>query len=374
MRTIFVSDAVHDERLAFGVGRPRATPTRRQWHALSALYRASLVACGYGVANVLRPEIYQTDVARQVCGVSDGDWHLAVKPIEHLRLFHGIPNVFVCDWPFYKLLSSRQDGLPFADQVGLLNKADAVACCTPFAAGSLRDAGVERVVCLPPYIPPRGRTAPRVPANATVFLAVADSDGLGRRLGPTMRGFARAHARHGKLRLIVRVVGDAEIRREVVTSLAEGVPNDTITVVFDTEAGSGVGDLLDSVDFFLWCDSHLGLSLPLVEAMMAGVPIVTTMTSPMGSFLTAGSAVPIATETVAVEESDEPMARFVRLTCDMPTETGIRDAILAAVDLDDPTRATMIAACRQIAERHFGLAAFQAGLVGIEDYLGRGRR
>jgi hypothetical protein len=150
MPTVFVSDAVLDERLAFGDGQTPASPTRARWKSLSRLYSESLVACGYAVENILRPEIYQTDIARQIRGVSEGDWHLAIKPIEHIRPFHGIPNVFVCDGDFSELSSQRQDGSPFTDQVGLLAKADVVACCKPSAAQSLRNTGIARVVNLPP--------------------------------------------------------------------------------------------------------------------------------------------------------------------------------------------------------------------------------
>jgi hypothetical protein len=150
MPTVFVSDAVLDERLAFGVAPKAASPTLRRWKSLSALYQASLVACGYRVENIQRPEIYQTDIARQVRGVSDGDWHLAIKPIEHIRPFHGIPNVFVCDGPVSELSSRRLPGSPFTDRAGLLARADVVACCSPLTAQSLRNAGIARVVNLPP--------------------------------------------------------------------------------------------------------------------------------------------------------------------------------------------------------------------------------
>jgi glycosyltransferase involved in cell wall biosynthesis len=142
-----------------------------------------------------------------------------------------------------------------------------------------------------------------------------------------------------------------------------------ISFVFDTDAS--VANLLGSVDFFLCCDAVGGLSLSLVEAMMAGVPLLTTMTSATGSFLIQGCAVPIPTVTVVADEIDDPMARFMKLGCDVPTASGIRDAILAAVDLDDATCTTMTTACRQIADRNFGIAAFRAGLVRIEEFLGQ---
>ena len=91
MPRVFVSDAVDAERLAFGAGRP---PAGGAWKTLSSLYQASLAAYGHTVQPLIRPEIYQSEAARHMIGVAAGDWHLAVKPTEHLRPFHGMANVF----------------------------------------------------------------------------------------------------------------------------------------------------------------------------------------------------------------------------------------------------------------------------------------
>src|SRR4051794_29621997 len=102
MPKVFVSDAIGPERQIFD---PPGSNHPTGWKALSAHYQASLIACGWQVAPVIRPEVYQTGWAAKAIGAEEGDWHLAVKPIEHLRPFHLMPNVFVCDWPFPELLA-----------------------------------------------------------------------------------------------------------------------------------------------------------------------------------------------------------------------------------------------------------------------------
>ena len=401
--TVFISDAVHTGRLAFGATHPPSGPASREFAELSALYQASLVAAGHAVQPVLRPEIYQTAVARQALGVADGDWHLAVKPIEHFRPFHGLPNVLVCNWPYPELSVSRLGPSPFSDQVRLLNQADAVACCTGFTAEALRAAGVQRVVVLPPHVPGPAGIARKRP-DEQVFLTVADIDRLPRQLGRTIEGFAQARALHGGLRLVVRLLGApprpaAALRSDVLQALEHRptelvrpsgkdarhdeqpeLPSDSLRSEQALALGESDGAVSFTAggretpaDFFLCASAAEGLPVPLVQAMLAGVPLVTTMSSGIGSFLVPGSAVAIETLRAAAHPDDEPMARRMRLTVNPPTAQAVRDAVLAAASLDGPARANMAATCRHLADRHFGLAAFQSGLAQL-DRLVAGRR
>ena len=146
MPKVFISDALDAERLPFAADRQ---PVRGAWKMMSVLYQASLTACGHAVQPVIRPEIYQTAAARRLVGAVEGDWHLAVKPIEQLRPFHGIANVFVCNWPFAELSCGSQGVSPFFDHVRLLGSANAVICCTECTTQTLRRAGIVSATTLP---------------------------------------------------------------------------------------------------------------------------------------------------------------------------------------------------------------------------------
>ena len=148
MPKVFLSHALDRERLLFGPRQP-AAGSAGAWDTLAASYAAGLTACGWRVQPVVRPEIYSTDAARTVLGVEPGDWHLAVKPVEHLRPFHGIPNVFVCDEPPPEPAQPSPGGSPFAG-LRLLRLAAAVLCPTAAAAEGVREAGIDRVVTIPP--------------------------------------------------------------------------------------------------------------------------------------------------------------------------------------------------------------------------------
>lgn len=368
MPTVFVSDTILQERLIIGPPRPDQDRPLWGWKALSALYQASLAACGYRIAPIVRPEIYQAELARRVLGVEPGDWHLAVKPIEHLRPFHHIPNLFVCDWPYSELSTAPIGDSPFFDQARLLRMADAVLCCTDFTRDTLRAAGVERAVTLPPYIPlpPQleGTGASRHGTGCR-FLSVIDADHLFRQLGPIIEGFAEAARQHEGLNLVLCVQSAgtetlASLRQRVAQARAE----ETISVL-GWAGRDGVAALQASADFFLCADAAAGLPLPLVEAMLAGIPLVTTVKAGVASFLPDAAAVHIATEGGTVESEDEAIARIIPLTCQRPTAEAVRDAVLAAAALDPPARSGMAAIGRDAAERRFGLAAFKAGFSAL---------
>jgi glycosyltransferase involved in cell wall biosynthesis len=367
MPKVFVSDTILQERLAIRPARSNQGQAPWGWKALSALYQASLAACGYQITPIVRPEIYQTDIARRVLGVEPGDWHLAVKPIEHLRPFHGIPNVFVCDWPFPEFSTAPLGDSPFFDQARLLRMADAVVCCTDFTTETLRRAGIEQAITLPPYSPspPAEGAVPFRTGTRRRFLSVVDIGHLSRQLGPTIAGFAEAARQQDGLSLVICVQGAdtlvlADLRQRVAQAITAAEADETISIL-----GGGVdgaAGLYAAADFFLCADAAPGLPLPLVRAMQAGLPIVTTMTAGMASVLPPEAAVPIATGTGSLEREGEPIARFLSLTTRPPTAATLCDAVLAAAALGDDSRFRMAAIGMETAERRFGLAAFQSSM------------
>jgi glycosyltransferase involved in cell wall biosynthesis len=362
MPTVFVSDAILQERLVIpsgGSGPDRARDLWG-WKALSALYQASLAACFYRIAPIVRPEIYQTDRARTVLGVAPGDWHLAVKPIEHLRPFHGIPNVFVCDWPFAELSAAPRGDSPFFDQARLLGMADAVFCCTEATTQTLRAAGIDRAVTLPPHIPAPPPAPP--PGAGGRFLCVVEADYLARQLGPTIEGFALAARDDAGLSLVIGVQGaGAETLADLRQRVAQAGAGERIAV-FSADAAGAVAALRDSADVFLCAAAVAGLHLPLAAAMLAGLPLVTTMTPGIASILPPEAAVPIPTGRGTLDPEDEPIARFLPLTTHPPTAEAVRDAVLSAAALDAAARSRLAAAAQAAAEGQFGLARFKAGL------------
>ena len=363
--TVFLSHAIGAERLPFGATPPPDSAARRRWRALAGLYRDSLAVCGIGVASVLRPEIYQTDLAREVLGARPRDWHLAVKPIEHLRPFHGIPNVWLCDWPHPALSTASAPGAPFLNHVRLLKHADAVACCTDRTTGMLRAAGVDRAVTVPPFVPAPGPGMParhRGPDAPCMFLAAADNAEVARH-APLLRGFTQARAEHHALRLTVAVEGmDEAFGSRTLAALGIADPDGAISFV-PGPPGHAVARFQASTDFFLWDGTPGGLPLAAAEAALAGLPLVAVPSRDLD--LPAGCTVAVASTRVPLDEAEEPAARVMPLGWDAATVDGVRDALLVAATLPATVRADMARTCRDAVGRQFGLQAFRGGLDGL---------
>ena len=374
MSRVFFSHAIGANRLPFVARAPQDQWESSHWNELATAYRDGLLACGQEIKPILRPEIYQSEVARQSLGVTPGDWHLVVKPIEHIRPFHDLANVFVSDWPFPTL--SRQTGgiSPFFDQVRLLNQADAVACCTESTSKALHAAGVTHAIHAPPFRPARtglGISPFRTTPTTCTVMAVADAHSLVRLHTGLIRGFASARAQNRQLRLTLVVRGAGSTPASVLRAELLAASN----------VGDGDGDIVvtleplttaiyqGEIDFFLWEGVPFGLPLPLIDAALAGVTLIAPACAAATVDLAPTGFIRLATESRPVEAIDESVVQVMPLDCDLPTADAICDALLVAGALGGEERASLARVARREIESRFGLQAFRTGLARIVDHL-----
>jgi glycosyltransferase involved in cell wall biosynthesis len=196
--------------------------------------------------------------------------------------------------------------------------------------------------------------------------------GLSRQVGVAIEALVQAKARRGDLRLLVRIAADgaaspSALRRQALDVLGLRTIDDAVTLAF---AAADEPFQPPAADFLLCTHAACGLPVELVEAMLAGLPLVTPLHTGIASLLTPDMVVPIATESAEVSEAEEPLARFLPLTCHRPTAASVCEALLAAADLSDTRRRDLGAAGRRMAERRFGLAAFRAGLAALGPAIG----
>lgn len=279
--TIFISDAVGEERIGFGSFASRDRAAQGRWHRLAALYRVGFADLGIDTRDLVRPEIYQTDIARAVLGVRDGDWHLAVKPFPHLRPFHGIPNVFVCDG-IDDFDAARSDGSsPFHNRATVFNRADAVLCLTEGARDVLQSAGVRQAILLPPRVSLPALWAERrsrhVPDDRTAcFAFFLDRDAPSDTLDHVLQDLAAARQQNGTLRLVV-AAADGTLPPAAADWVADRFGRDIAAAIsfgpFDLEE-HGASDGVAQIDFVLPDDRGEGFSVEATQAMLCGVPLV----------------------------------------------------------------------------------------------------
>jgi hypothetical protein len=153
--------------------------------------------------------------------------------------------------------------------------------------------------------------------------------------------------------------------------MATAEAGETISIL--GAGGDGAAVLYTVSDFFLCADAAPGLCLPLVQATQAGLPIVTTMSASILSFLPQDAAVPIAIDSGPLDhEDEEKIDRFLPLTFNLPKAAALRDAVLTAVALDDDARFRMVDNGWKAAERRFSLAAFKTGLDQLGAFVSLG--
>ncbi|WP_459678161.1 glycosyltransferase family protein [Acidisoma sp. 7E03] len=369
MTTLFVSDAIVEERLNFYMTGPNAALSG--WRKLSALYQQSFASCGLRVRSVIRPEIYHTEISHQLLGVEPGDWHLAVKPLEHLRPFHHLSNAFVCNWPFATLGSTLRGESPFFHQARLLGAADAIFCCTDFTTKTLHSAGVTHAFTLPPAIPtPKVAPYRASRRGPTQFLSVLEPSHLDRQLTSLIEGFGAAIAEKD-LRLTLYLQGAGPnslslLEQHVARNWPASIrPYEEFVAIIGGGAGEEL-DLYHEADFFLCAHSAPGLFLPLAEAALAGLPLVTTLTGGTASFLAPEAIIPITTTNHVLSAEEEMIARFVPLTAHPPAEGAVRAAVLTADALAEIDRRRIAKAGQELAQACFGDAAFRLSLQSLD--------
>ena len=133
------------DRISFG-------KAHYSWKIIARLYTAGLQYAGFNVKHIVRPEIYNTEIARKVAGVNVDDIHICVKPVEHIRPFCNIKNIFISGWEFPELFDKSLEFNPLYNQKNVLGKAESIWCWSSYTANNLIKNGLHQAVALPPPV------------------------------------------------------------------------------------------------------------------------------------------------------------------------------------------------------------------------------
>jgi glycosyltransferase involved in cell wall biosynthesis len=396
--TVFVSSALDGNRIPFG-GNPGGETLGKahySWHIVSELYGSGIRAAGRQIRNVLRPEIYQTAIARNLLGYHEGDMHFAVKPIEHLRPIHGVRNVFVCGWEFPEFSEHATESDPFKNQLAVLRNADLIVCWTDYTVENLRKHGLQQVTALPPPV----MLAPAAVSGSLLEMPVAtlNTENPEREAsGGRLRNLGTVLQKLGPGKVLVSVLNPFDRRKQLsamLTGFMQALRDDPdavllVKLIIDNDATRvyNINELLPMhMDFkgvcprvvfigeqlsksqmhaFLKLGSHYlctssaeGLNLPLIEAMLAGVPPVSTRNTAMGTYLDDSISIGIRSSAQPMTGAGHALSDHLAVTHFPPGAQDVAVAIGNALQQADADRAAMGAKAKQFAVNKFGMQAF----------------
>lgn len=397
--SVFVSALLDEERMPFATSELVFGRSHYSWKIIAGLYTEGLKRAGIRTRPIARPEIYQAPVARALLDVTPRDLHMAVKQVEHLRPFYGMPNLFVCGWEFPEFFEGSLEHSPFLQQLAVLSRADRVLCWTDFTRDNLLAAGVSQAVTLPPPILPQApgtpgtvaamptlcldsepRSKARQPMSfeermATrtdpILLAILNPYDKRKRIDTLLKGALKALDGGHRFTLVVKLVVDETSTRLVHINdildqhFAFHETSEQIVFCAGKLDDPDMAALRARSDFHLSASSAEGLNLPLVEAALQNIPLITTRNTAMASYLGPDDAIWIDCEATPATYDVNAFSDETNFTHFPPTPDSIAKAIGTALELSTGARKTLAMRGQRAVEARFGQARFEADFQAI---------
>ena len=396
MKEIFLSDKVAADRMPFTEHVSTLGQTHYSWQIISRFYQSAIQQAGYRIRNILRPEIYQSEIARKLIGQTDNSIHIAVKPVEHLRPMLGAKNIFVCGWEFPEFSADSGSLSPFYNQTRILRSADSVICWTDYTRDNLTAIGISRARTLPPPIatPMLGRGTRFLDSVSTsladhltkkptartlgselnklkprkLFVSVLNPFDRRKQISTMLTGFQAALIKDPLLVLVVKLVIDnvhttvGNINEILAIHYDYHSSCERILFLGDQYSAEDLSGLISSADFYLCSSSAEGLNIPLIEAQMLGIPAVSTWNTAMGTYLDRDCSIPIASSRQPFDGKSHAMADVLQVTHFPPKAGDVAAAIIQAASMDDGQYDRLSSSGKSNAERRFGQELFQSRL------------
>ncbi len=396
MNQFFISDQIGADKLC-PEGELTFGRANYSWKIISGLYQQGLRRAGFDFRKLVRPETYYTETARRCLGLLPTSFHLAVKPIEELRPLVGVRNVYVCGWEFPELSESDFGLNPFYNQRRVLQRADHLLCWSDFTTNSLKRAGVTKAITLPPPVVDElvsgnsnypncpsltldthaapGSEQPR-PLEEVVaqsagkrrFVTVLNPFDLRKNLPSLLQGFAAIAEGRSDLMLIVKLVVDnigtslGNINELLKVHHGLNLRSEHIHFVGQELTDVEMRSFLANADFYLCASTAEGLNLPLVSALIQGVPAVSTRNTAMSMYLSDECSFEIMSTPQRLKGKGHVLADHMEVTHFVASQNDVTMGIKRAMDAPASCVASMKHAAQSAAEKHFGQAKFEARL------------
>jgi glycosyltransferase involved in cell wall biosynthesis len=367
---VFISNAIDEEKLPFiPCDKIKFGKSHYSWKIVANLYSTGLEAAGLDTQRIIRPEIYQTKIAQKVFGLEHNDIHLAVKPIDHIRSFYGMKNIYVCGWEFPEFSDFPYESNPLFNQLAILKKADQIWCWSDFTRKNLEAYGINSALTMPPpaIFPPNTShnftddnvlNIPTLSLNTekeptiddvrllkdivnhydkdTIFFTVLNPFDKRKQLKLMLTAFQLALDKNERMILIVKLIIDNEATtlgniQEILRIHYDFVGNNKrIIFIGDTLSDVQMNSLIRKAHFYFCTSSTEGLNLPLIESMGQGLVPVSPRTTAMLDYINEKNSIIIKNHVVKTDGAYHFLHNYLSTTHFPPILDDVVNSLLKA--------------------------------------------
>lgn len=393
MNTVFISQKIGKEKLNTLTNNIIYGDSHYSWKIIGDLYRKSIHELGLNTIEIVRPEIFKTEISKNTLIKNKINLHMAVKPIEELRKLPILKNIYVCGWEFEELSNSDYGVNPFFNQLRILKEADLIACWTEYTKINLQRYSLDNIIVMPPpvklinqnqtrkYIPKipsvklnsnfnlslhgLGFLSDNIPKGALIFVSVLNPFDKRKSFSSMLKGFLDAVDAGVDAYLVIKIIIDNKSTyiwniNEIIKLHYNLILNSNrILFVGDYLTDVAMENLIYMADFYLCTSSAEGLNIPLITAMQLGKPIISTWCTAMQSYLTINCSIEILTDREVMSKGGHYLDDYLKVYHYPPLVKSIYEAIYQASKLTEYDKTLMGNNAKLTAEKLFGTVKFR---------------
>lgn len=397
----FISNAIDAEKLPFiSVEQMKFGRAHYSWKIVADLYDKGLSAANIEVSRVIRPEIYQSKISQDIFGLRHDDVHLAVKPIEHLRTFNGIKNIFIGGWEFPEFSTTPYENNPLFNQIEILKHADQIWCWSDFTTRNLKGYGIDTAITMPPPVIIEKIADDKLVSNintlalntykqpeitdvkqlsevllkckdSTIFFSIFNPYDHRKQSPLMMEAFIKALDNNPNMLLIIKLVIDnIDTTLGTIQTIFRDIHNyngksERIVFIGETLSDNQIASLMKLSKYYLCTSSTEGLNLPLIEAMSNGIVPVSSNATAMADYVNSDNAILIDTTRVETSGSYHFLHKHLVTTHFVPKVPSIVDAIIKASTITINAYKRLSDNARQEVNRKYSLKSFANNLKSL---------
>lgn len=404
-KRVFISNYIEKEKIPnFREEQPFAYGAAHySWKIVANLYKYGFESANIDVLPIARPEIYQDIIAHDCINLRADDTHIAIKPVEHIRPFYGMRNIFISGWEFAEFSENEYNNNPFYNQINLLKGADEIWCWSNFTKRNLHTHGLKQAITMPPpvlrveedktesinLIPTLSLNTTRLPTPEDVitlgeiftqhdkesrFLTILNPFDKRKQIVLLLKSFSEALQHNPNIILIVKLIIDnkgttlGNIQEILSTHYQYNDISDKILFIGENLTNNQMRELMRNCTFYFCTSSAEGLNLPLIEAMSLGLIPISTDATAMGDYINKYNAIILPYEKTTTIGQYHAFSNNIQSTHYPPILESISQSLLYATSLTDTIKKELSFNAKKTVEDKYSVNAFIEKLTGLRGF------